>query len=429
MQNYIENDAKLHKKSELRIKNAEKTIISANKCSKNSDFVNLESWHVNCLYIKYQIQQQNIENERWKMSFDEVILWIMAVGLIIGGIDKILGNRLGLGEKFDEGFKAMGPLALGMVGIVCLTPIILNVIQQVISPLFVAIHIDPAMIGSVLANDMGGYPLSMELALDERVGLLSGTIVASMLGAVLVFHIPVGLGLIDEENHPYFAKGLLIGMITIPVGSILGGLTAKFPVGLVVKNMIPVIVLSILLAIGLKVVPQIMIKGSLIFGKLVTAIIYIGLMCAAFEHITGFVIIPGMTPITEGMGIVAGIAIVLAGTFPVLSILMRVLNGPLTKLGKKIGLDSISTAALIFALANSVPVFTMMKSMKKKGIVVNTAWAITIGAAFGDHLGFTASVRPDMIGPMIVGKTSAGILAVALALLIQKREETRIKAV
>ena len=58
------------------------------------------------------------------MSFDQMILWVMAVGVLIGAGDKITGNHLGLGEKFDEGFQAMGSLALGMVGIVCLAPVI-----------------------------------------------------------------------------------------------------------------------------------------------------------------------------------------------------------------------------------------------------------------------------------------------------------------
>ena len=41
------------------------------------------------------------------MSFSDVIMWIMAIGAIIGGIDRILGNKWGLGEKFEEGFNSM----------------------------------------------------------------------------------------------------------------------------------------------------------------------------------------------------------------------------------------------------------------------------------------------------------------------------------
>ena len=42
------------------------------------------------------------------MTFDQIIIWVIAAGAVIGAADKILGNRLGLGRKFDEGFQAMG---------------------------------------------------------------------------------------------------------------------------------------------------------------------------------------------------------------------------------------------------------------------------------------------------------------------------------
>ena len=104
------------------------------------------------------------------MSFDEIIIWVMAVGLLIGAADKIIGNKFGLGEKFDEGFNAMGPLALGMVGIVCLAPVISKVLGPVIIPVFQAMGADPSMFAAILANDMGGYSLAMELAQDEQAG-------------------------------------------------------------------------------------------------------------------------------------------------------------------------------------------------------------------------------------------------------------------
>ncbi|MEN8251439.1 MAG: ethanolamine utilization protein EutH, partial [Bacteroidota bacterium] len=150
------------------------------------------------------------------MQFETVVLWLMALGILIGGIDRIIGNKLGLGEQFEEGFNAMGPLALGMVGIVTLAPVIARVLGPVIIPAFTFVGADPAMFAMILANDMGGYPLAMELAQNEQAGLLSGLIVSSMMGCTLVFSIPVGLGLIEFKDRPFFAKGLLIGLITVP---------------------------------------------------------------------------------------------------------------------------------------------------------------------------------------------------------------------
>lgn len=43
-----------------------------------------------------------------------------------------------------------------------------------------------------------------------------------------IFSIPVGLGFIDYTDRPFFGKGLLIGLIIIPIGGIAGGLITGF---------------------------------------------------------------------------------------------------------------------------------------------------------------------------------------------------------
>ena len=179
-------------------------------------------------------------------------------------------------------------------------------------------------------------------------------------------------------------------------------------------------IISLLLALGLKIIPEKMIKGCTIFGQFITIVIYVGLACAAFEFITGVVIIKGMAPIMEGMNSIAGIGIVLLGTFPVLAILVKVLDKPLNMVGRKMGLDATSAAGLVFTLANSVPVYTMMKDMKKRGIIINTAWLVPATAALGDHLGFTAGVQPTMITPVVTGKLIAGAAAIILGYFMTK---------
>lgn len=349
------------------------------------------------------------------MSFDQIIIWIMAVGILIGGIDRIIGNKLGLGEKFEEGFNAMGPLALGMVGIVTLAPVIARVLGPVIIPIFDLVGADPAMFASILANDMGGYPLAMELAVNEQAGLLSGLVVASMLGCTIVFSIPVGLGLIEYEDRPFFAKGLLAGLTAIPLGGLVGGLIAGFDVGMIFVNLIPVLVLSLVLIVGLALFPDTLIKGALLFGKFILVVITVGLSAAAFEFLTGVVIIPGMAPIMEGIEIIGFIGIILLGTFPVLHLLVKALEKPLNKVGQKLGMNAVGAAGIVITMANSIPVYKMMKDMDNRGKIINTAWLVPATAALGDHLGFTAGVRPDMITPVVISKIVAGVLAVGVA--------------
>jgi len=354
------------------------------------------------------------------MSFDHVIIWVMAIGVLIGGLDRIFGNKFGLGEQFEEGFNAMGPLALGMVGIVTLAPVISRVLGPVIIPAFGWIGADPAMFAIILANDMGGYPLAMELAENQQAGLLAGLIVSSMLGCTIVFSIPVGLGLIEYKDRPFFAKGLLIGLITVPIGGICGGLIAGFDLRLVLLNNIPVAVLSILFVLGLIFIPRQMINGALIFGKFIVIVITVGLAAAAFQHLTGVVIIPGMAPIMDAMQIIAQIGIILLGTFPILILLVKRLDKPLNFVGRKIGMDAEGAAGLVITLANSIPVYKMMKDMNPRGKVINTAWLVPATAALGDHLGFTAGVRPDMITAVVQGKLIAGVCAILLALLFAR---------
>lgn len=52
------------------------------------------------------------------LSFHSVIVTVMMVFLAVGAVDKAEGNRRGYGAAFDEGFEAMGPLAIAMVGVI-----------------------------------------------------------------------------------------------------------------------------------------------------------------------------------------------------------------------------------------------------------------------------------------------------------------------
>ena len=89
--------------------------------------------------------------------FHEILIAIMAGFSILGAVDRIFGNRWGLGKEFEEGILAMGSLALAMVGIVSLAPVLANLLRPVVVPVFGFLGADPAMFaGTILASDMGG---------------------------------------------------------------------------------------------------------------------------------------------------------------------------------------------------------------------------------------------------------------------------------
>ena len=92
------------------------------------------------------------------------------------------------------------------------------------------------------------------------------------------------------------------------------------------------------------------------------------------------------------------------------------------KLGGVLGMNEVAAAGMVASLANSIPMFGMMKDMDQRGKVLNVAFSVSAAFVFGDHLGFTAGFAPDMLVPVIVGKLAAGISAVAVAMLLTRRE-------
>ncbi len=356
------------------------------------------------------------------MSAHEILIAVMAGFAVLGAADRIFGNRFGLGKEFEEGMLAMGALALAMVGIISLAPVLAGLLRPVVVPVYAFFGADPAMFaGTLLACDMGGGPLAMELTQDTQAGLLGGVITGSMLGATVVFTIPAAMGILAEGDRPALAKGVLCGVVTVPVGVFVGGLVAGFPVGMVARNLIPIVLIGILIALGLWKAEKAMVRGFGWFGKGVVAVITVGLAAAIVERLTGWVIIPGMAPITDGFHTVGEIAIVLAGAFPLVYVITRLLKKPLMKLGRLMGINDTAAAGLIASLANSIATFGMVKDMDSRGKVVNIAFAVSAAFVFGDHLGFTAGFAPEMLPAMIAGKLAGGISAVAVALWLTRK--------
>lgn len=359
------------------------------------------------------------------MSVDRVILWAMAIFMVLGALDRIFGGRFGLGKQFEEGILAIGALSLSMLGILSLAPVLAKLLKPVLVPLYGFLGADPAMFaGSILANDMGGAPLAMELAQSQEAGRFAGLIVGSMLGATIVFTIPVALGIIRAEDRPALAKGVLAGVVTIPIGALVGGLTAGFSLGMLLRNLVPIVLFALLIALGLWRFEKGMIRGFLWFGRIILAVITVGLAAAVFEELTGVTVIPGMTPLSEGIGVVAGIGFVLAGAFPLVFVLTKLLKKPLGKLGGLLKMNDVAAAGMVASLANSIPMFGMLKDMDERGKVLNVAFAVSAAFVFGDHLGFTAGFDAPMLVPVIVGKLVGGVCAVAAALLLTKKSRT-----
>jgi len=61
-----------------------------------------------------------------------------------------------------------------------------------------------------------------------------------------------------------------------------------------------------------------------------------------------------------------------------------------------------------------------MDKMDKKGIMMNSAFAVSAAFTFAGHLAFTMAFDSSFIVPVIAGKLVSGVLAVFLSLVVSK---------
>lgn len=352
------------------------------------------------------------------------MLNIMIVFSIIAGIDKILNNKFRLGEKFDEGFLALPGLALSIIGIYTLSPIIGKLLIPILEPLAKLMGTDPSVfISSILAPDLGGLPTSQAISHTKLVGEFNGAILSSMLGATISFTIPVAVGIIAKEDFKFFAKGVLAGIITIPLGMIVSGIIMGLGFKDMVFNLIPVFIFSILIVVGLAKAQEKIIELFEKIGNIIIKISSFGLILSIINFMFGIEIIPDMLPFEEAALIVFEIAIILSGAYSLFYLISKKLHKYLSKIGDKYELDEYSILGIFSSLANCIPMFGVYDKMNEKGKILNAAFVVSGAFVFGGQLGYVSSSLPHVTNAFVVGKLVAGISAIILATLIIKKQK------
>lgn len=348
------------------------------------------------------------------------IEYIFAVFAAIAVLDKILGNHLRLGDEFEKGLMTAGPLIVSMAGMIVLSPLLADGLSYIFTPIIKAVGMDMSAVASFFANDSGGAAMAYELSDNELLRAYNGHVIASMFGATICPVIPMVLKMVDKKYHEDVLTGLLCGLATIPLGCFTSGLIMGVAVKDMLLNTLPVIILSVFICIGLVKAPELVRKILGVVGNILFSVMTVGLGIGIVEKLTGKTVIPGLTDVDETFIIIGNIAIILAGVFPLLAILSKLFGGIFKRIAKLLGINNTSVLGFVTTLANSIPMFSQMPDMDKKGRIMNMAFAVSAGFALGDHLAFTLSFDGKYAIPLMVGKLAGGIFATVLAGVIYK---------
>lgn len=354
------------------------------------------------------------------MNLLTIIILIFAV---LGAADKLLGNRMGLGKEFEKGFSLFAPMVFSMLGMLVVAPAIGEWLTPFFNWFYEAVKIDPSVIpASLFANDMGGMTLAGAVCRDESIGNFNAFVVSSMLGCAVSFTIPFALSVVKKEQHGEMFFGILCGIITVPVGCFVAGLMCKIPVKPLLISILPLIVFSLILGVMLILFTKACIKIFVAFGHIIRWIAMLGLVCAIFTFLTKIQICEHFDSFENAAFICANACVTLSGALPLMFVVSKLIQKPLNKIGAKIGLDPHSAFCFLGTLVTNVTTLSSMDKMNKKGVVLNSAFAVSAAFALGGHLAITMAFNAEYVLPMIVGKIISGICGVALASVIYKEK-------
>jgi ethanolamine transporter len=388
-----------------------------------------------------------------------LIIYIIMACTILGAIAAVRNQESGLGAEFISGIHAIGPVFVPVAGIMASIPYLSKFITWVINPVFVQIGADPSIAATaIVAVDMGGYQLADAVAASREAWIMA-MLVGYTSGATVVYLIPVGLTMLKKKYHKYLALGSMAGFVSIPIAVLAAYLITVFtntPVReaittegasgyhlifnmkTMLANMAPLVAFCLLLAIGLKLKPDFMIKGFLVFGKFMDMCIKIVLACVIVEYFTGFFskifgswgfdpIIADAKDNFRALEIAGYIGIMLAGTFPMVYLVKNYLKKAMDYIGAKMGMTSSGATGFLMVFANIIATYHLSEEMRPRDLVLCIAFAVCAQAALGDHLAFTANFQPTMIVAILAGKLIGGTFAVLLALKISVPAAVRLE--
>lgn len=392
--------------------------------------------------------------------FGNIVVYIIMACAVIGAIASIVKEDSELGKQFLEGINAIGAIFIPVGGIMAAAPYITKFVVAVFGKTFAAVGADPAIAATTfIAVDMGGYQLADTIA-QTRESWIMAMVVGYMAGATIVFSIPIALKMLPATDRRYMALGTMCGFLSIPIGVFVScaiiaisnplireTVSTNTPMqyqlalgfGQIFMNLIPLIIICLLIALGLICMPNKMIKGFIAFGKIMDSGLKIVFVLCVVEYFTGACstllgswgfdpMLADELDVVRALELAGAIGMILCGAFPMVYLIQKFLSKPINMVGKRVGLSTDATTGILAASANALALFAMVKDMKPEDKVKTLAYSICGAFLFGDHLAFTVNFQPSLILPVFIGKLSAGIVAVIIAKRVycwyEKKEES-----
>ena len=352
-----------------------------------------------------------------------VCIAVLLCFALLGALDEGSGGRLGVAEAFRQGLSSMGSLCFSMAGIYCIAVTALPGVAEKAGE--APLPFDSSLLpGMLLAPDMGGWASAAALASTPELAVYAGLLVASTLGCLVSFVLPVSLGTLQYQQAMEFMQGIVWGTIALPAGLVLGALILKIAPGILLKNLWPVMALCAILSLALRFAP---LGCARVLGWFGAGVRWLGVLL--FCWMTWGLFVPErsvMPPdvVEEVLVIILKITIIVCGSLVAGRLVLAKCSRWLEWAASRLGVNEYAVLGLLTSLVSSVSMLPLYPRMDARGRMINAAFTVSGAFVLGGQMAFAAGVADGRaVAAYFATKLAGGLLALILVFCFAKNTE------
>lgn len=352
-----------------------------------------------------------------------VCIAVLLCFALLGALDEGSGGRLGVAEAFRQGLSSMGSLCFSMAGIYCIAVTALPGVAEKAGE--APLPFDSSLLpGMLLAPDMGGWASAAALASTPELAVYAGLLVASTLGCLVSFVLPVSLGTLQYQQAMEFMQGIVWGIIALPAGLVLGALILKIAPGILLKNLWPVVALCAILSLALRFAP---LGCARVLGWFGAGVRWLGVLLFCWMAWGLFVpersvMQPGV--VEEALVIILKITIIVCGSLVAGRLVLAKCSRWLERAASRLGVNEYAVLGLLTSLVSSVSMLPLYPRMDARGKMINAAFTVSGAFVLGGQMAFAAGVADGRaVAAYFATKLAGGLLALILVFCFAKNTE------
>lgn len=396
---------------------------------------------------------------------------------LIGALNSLAPDSP-IGVEWRNGLDTLPDLFLAIGGMLAGVPLLRRFFESaMVKTVFEGWFGSNAAVAAnmLVAIDMGGNSLAGHLLLgggDHHEGAVvttggrgaadhyvSACVLGYSSGVTFSFSIPIGLAMLRSEAHRrLLVLGLIPGLCCVPVSCLIsytvlalqtpfaiagpaaphkGGLVHGLDVAEAFRAVaVPLWIVAVLAYLLARFRQPWLLVVFKIFGAALEVFIrgcfFLSLLqdlggCRIlFEDYCPVLVMDPLLPAQRagggpsGLQVAGSIALLLTGVYPFVHLLkIFLLHKTLIPFGSFLGFSDPSGRGVLGALAsttNTICLFQSIRSgMQAKEAVLGCAFMVCGGFVLGDYLVYASIYQPQLLGALVVGKLTGGLLAVELA--------------